>query len=705
MPTTYTSLLGFALPATGELSGTWGATVNDFITQYVDAAVAGAQTISGSQTAVTLSVTNGTSLSQAGSGSTGSAQYHIINCTGNPAGALTVTVPSSSRAYLVLNNTSTNQTVTVKGAATTGVTVSAARAALIAWNGTDFELVGTDDASRLNGVLAAANGGTGQSSYTVGDILFASGSTTLSKLADVATGNALISGGVGVAPSYGKIGLTTHVSGTLPIANGGTNATATPTAGTIAYGTGSAYAFNTAGTSGQPLLSGGSGAPTFGTLSVGAGGTGATSLTSNNVILGNGTSAVQFVAPGTNGNVLTSNGTTWTSAVLPAGGLTYIFTTTPVTATDKQGVLTDTSGGSFTVTLPATPATGAQVVVADAGSNWGTNNLTVGRNGSTIGGLAENLVCDITGASVQFVYDGTTWEVYAQIGGNGGNAVTLTGVQTLTNKTINGASNTLTVRLANDVTGTLPIANGGTGTTSTQFANLTTNVTGTLPVANGGTGAVSLTANNVLLGNGTSALQVVAPGANGNVLVSNGTTWTSAAPAGGGNWVLIQTNTFSSAANIDMTGMSSTYDLYFIEGVITNTGGQIPGLAWRFINSASTVLTGSEYCGNLWGGEENTTNMRWYTAENFGRFLNSTTGYGPNIDISFNMYINRSPSNEYQGVWGNTMSLYSTYPSPSWFSGGYRALMNLNGIRIFDYDTGSPWSATGTLRLWGWKKT
>jgi hypothetical protein len=50
--------------------------------------------------------------------------------------------------------------------------------------------------------------------------------------------------------------------------------------------------------------------------------------------------------------------------------------------------------------------------------------------------LAEDLVCNITGASVQFVYDGTTWEVYAQIGGQGGDAVTLTGTQTLTNKTL-----------------------------------------------------------------------------------------------------------------------------------------------------------------------------------------------------------------------------------------------------------------------------
>ncbi len=71
--------------------------------------------------------------------------------------------------------------------------------------------------------VSVATGGTGQTSYTIGDILYASGTTALSKLAGVATGNALISGGIGVAPSYGKIGLTTHVSGVLPIANGGTN--------------------------------------------------------------------------------------------------------------------------------------------------------------------------------------------------------------------------------------------------------------------------------------------------------------------------------------------------------------------------------------------------------------------------------------------------------------------------------------------------
>jgi hypothetical protein len=84
---------------------------------------------------------------------------------------------------------------------------------------------------------------------------------------------------------------------------------------------------------------------------------------------------------------------------------------------------------------------------------------------------------------------------------------------------------------ANSPTLTTPaLGTPSSGTlTSCTGLPLSTGVTGTLPVANGGTGATSLTANNVLLGNGTSALQVVAPGTSGNVLTSNGTTWASTA--------------------------------------------------------------------------------------------------------------------------------------------------------------------------------
>lgn len=95
----------------------------------------------------------------------------------------------------------------------------------------------TTSGMNLANALSAANGGTGQTSYTTGDLLYASGATALAKLADVATGNALLSGGVGVAPAWGKIGLTTHVSGTLPVANGGTGVTTSTGSGSVVLST------------------------------------------------------------------------------------------------------------------------------------------------------------------------------------------------------------------------------------------------------------------------------------------------------------------------------------------------------------------------------------------------------------------------------------------------------------------------------------
>ena len=125
---------------------------------------------------------------------------------------------------------------------------------------------GTLSAGSISGVLAAANGGTGQSSYSIGDILYASGATALSKLSDVATGNALISGGVTTAPSWGKIGLTTHVSGILPVANGGTGSSSTPTNGQVPIGNGSAFVLATlTGTANQITVTNGAGSITLST--------------------------------------------------------------------------------------------------------------------------------------------------------------------------------------------------------------------------------------------------------------------------------------------------------------------------------------------------------------------------------------------------------------------------------------------------------
>ena len=110
--------------------------------------------------------------------------------------------------------------------------------------------------------------------------------------ADGTSGQVLQTNGSGTL-SFGSTSLTTGVTGILPISNGGTGTTSTTFANLTTNVTG--------------------------TLPVANGGTGAATLTANNVLLGNGTSALQAVAPGTTGNVLTSNGTTWASTA-PAGG-------------------------------------------------------------------------------------------------------------------------------------------------------------------------------------------------------------------------------------------------------------------------------------------------------------------------------------------------------------------------------------------------
>lgn len=107
----------------------------------------------------------------------------------------------------------------------------------------------------------------------VGDILYGSAANVLSRLADVATGNVLLSGGVGVAPSWGKVDLAAHITGTLAVANGGTGrashtAYAVICGGTT--GTGAQQSIAGVGTSGQVLTSNGASAlPTFQTVSGG----------------------------------------------------------------------------------------------------------------------------------------------------------------------------------------------------------------------------------------------------------------------------------------------------------------------------------------------------------------------------------------------------------------------------------------------------
>lgn len=203
-----------------------------------------------------------------------------------------------------------------------------------------------------NAVVTAAQGGTGINSYAVGDIIYASAATTLAKLAGVATGNALISGGVTTAPSWGKIGLTTHVSGILGSANGGTGngfakfsgPTTTERTFTLPDASATILTSNTA-------------------VTVAQGGTGATTLTG--LVLGNGTSAFTTVTAPSGTVVGTSDTQTLTNKRIdPRVSSTASISTPLAWNSDSYDLYAATAqSAAFTISADAgTPVNGQKAM-------------------------------------------------------------------------------------------------------------------------------------------------------------------------------------------------------------------------------------------------------------------------------------------------------------------------------------------------------
>ena len=130
-----------------------------------------------------------------------------------------IIVPATVQQYWVDNSTTGSFALYLRTASGTPVAVPQNARGIYYCNGTT---VLDADTTAVPLPVQPSDGGTGLTSYAIGDLIFASGATTLARLADVAVGNALLSGGVGVAPAWGKVDVTTTVSGILPIANGGT---------------------------------------------------------------------------------------------------------------------------------------------------------------------------------------------------------------------------------------------------------------------------------------------------------------------------------------------------------------------------------------------------------------------------------------------------------------------------------------------------
>jgi hypothetical protein len=256
-----------------------------------------------------------------------------------------------------------------------------------------------------------------------------------------------------------------------------------------------------------------------------------------------------------------------------------IYASTPQALTDAATIVWNpanglnasvTLGGNRTLSFTATPAVGSYgtLIVTQDATGGRTINLPSTSN-KVLGSTSTTTIALSSAANAKdilnFYYDGTN--CYWNIGQGYGSAATV------------------------------------------ASTNLASGVSGTLPVANGGTGATTLTANNVLLGNGTSALQVVAPGASGNVLTSNGTTWNSSAPA---------------ASGVPYTGATQAVDLgafdLKVNGITVGRGNG---------NLASNTATGKDalLSNNTNGGDNTAMGNQALYSNTFGR-QNTAVGSG-----------------------------------------------------------------------------
>ena len=394
MTINYTTLLSLGQPVTGSESGDWGNDVNYAITDYLDAAVAGTQTITNDAN-VTLSLTQGTylgnNLAQVGAGTTGSAQYAVILCSGARTAARNVVVPSSSRNYIVINSTTGGFGIVVKGSATTGVTVAAGETALIVWNGSDYTKVAS---SLISGTVTSV-GGTG----TVYGITL-TGTVT-------STGNLTLGG------ALTGVNLASQVTGTLPILNGGTGQTTAAAAITAltgaqtsgrylrSDGTNSALAVIQAGdvpTLNQNTTGTAAGLST--TLAIASGGTGQTTAAA---------AITALTGTQTSGQYLRSNGTNSVLAAIQAGDVPTLNQNTTGTAAGLSATLAIGSGGTGATTLA-----GANIPVVNVANTFTGTQTFAGTSSATavvLNDAAETTTISATAATGTIAYDITTQSV------------------------------------------------------------------------------------------------------------------------------------------------------------------------------------------------------------------------------------------------------------------------------------------------------
>ena len=224
MTSTYSTNLKLNLMGTGDQSGTWGSTTNTNLGTLIEEAIVGyvTQAVADSATPTSLTIPNGAS---------SNGRNYVLELTGVLTANRTVEVPAVDKPYIFFNNTTGGYTVTVKVSGQTGVTIKAGKKAIVYTNSTDVIEVAnapvTEDGSQtltgktmsgssntfsnlsltssVTGTLPVANGGTGQTTYTNGQLLI--GNSTGNTLA-----KATLTAGSGITVTNGSGSITVAAS-------------------------------------------------------------------------------------------------------------------------------------------------------------------------------------------------------------------------------------------------------------------------------------------------------------------------------------------------------------------------------------------------------------------------------------------------------------------------------------------------------------